>query len=112
MLKIKNTEKMGRGVFTTEIISKGTIIETAETIPFKNSDLNVGAKLNSYTFGINKRESLIALGIGSLFNHSTEPNVFVEIYKENKQYYLDYSALRDLEEGEELFIDYGYTPNV
>ncbi|KAF9025689.1 hypothetical protein BGZ52_008756 [Haplosporangium bisporale] len=50
----------------------------------------------------------LALGLGSMFNHSKEPNVGFQRDFENKM--IRYSTLRDVAPGEELCISYG--PNL
>ena len=49
--------------------------------------------------------NLLALGIGSLFNHSSRPNVDYRVHEETLT--IDYFAARDVPAGEELCIYYG-----
>lgn len=50
----------------------------------------------------------LAIGLGSMFNHSKEPNVGFQRDFENKM--IRYTTLRDVAPGEELCISYG--PNL
>jgi len=50
----------------------------------------------------------IGLGVGSLFNHSPNPNV--EWYVDGVNLIQNYYAIRDIEVGEELFSC--YNPNI
>ena len=42
-------------------------------------------------------------------NHSAEPNAYAHLESDGVVYFV---ALRDIEEGEEIYIDYGYDPTV
>jgi SET domain-containing protein len=63
--------------------------------------------LNCYVFEWNNHEkSAIALGYGSLFNHSSKKNV---TYKNNyRDKTIDFVATRNIKKGQQLFINYGY----
>ena len=54
---------------------------------------------------IRRRGMLLALGLGSLFNHSETPNV--DFRRDGPNATIRYYAARDIEQGEELFIFYG-----
>ena len=47
----------------------------------------------------------LALGLGSIFNHSNRPNIGYR--KDLEQETITYTALRDIGSGEELCISYG-----
>lgn len=107
-LEIKDAENKGRGVFTSEKISADTIIEIAAVIVMPHTDRIHLDKtlLHDYIFewGEAKDKCAMALGMIPIYNHS---------YKSNCDYYMDYDAhlmmiktVRDIEEDEELFINY------
>lgn len=111
-LFIMESEGKGRGVFTSMDISKGDVIESAHVIVLSNEDrLKVHETgLHDYYFlwesGEKEGEfqAAIALGYGSLYNHSKEPNCeFVPIYGENC---IEFIATRDIQAGEEICIKY------
>lgn len=109
MIKIKNTKKFGRGVFSTEEIKKGTLIEVSELIIFskKDSVYFEETKIQSYVYSY-KNGTAIALGIGSLFNHADNANISWELCtKKNKIFF---KTNRNIKKGEQLFINYGYDP--
>ena len=53
------------------------------------------------------KTSALALGHGSLYNHSDESNAFVEM--EDSTNLLYFYALKKIKAGEEITIDYGYS---
>ena len=73
------------------------------------NDLVGGMKngtLNTYFYLWDKKHVAVSLGYGSLYNHSYEPNARY-IHGEKQ---LTYRALRDIEEGEEITINYNFKP--
>ena len=77
-LYIKNIEDKGRGVFTTEKINEGTVIEEAPVVVMSHEDklLVDRTLLHDYIFdwGNDKNECCIALGLVSIYNHSYTSN--------------------------------------
>lgn len=105
-LYIGKSKLGGRGVFTSEPIAKGTPIEMAPVIVLDETETKMihETRLHDYYFIWNETGSAIALGYGGLYNHLSNNNV---------DYYMDYDfnqinffALRDIEAGEELTINY------
>lgn len=111
MFEIKVHKKMGRGLFATKKIKAGTVVEVSPVIVFDKVEgyFHTNTLMNHYVYSWgNKGESALALGHGSLFNHSSEANVN---YKTNlRAKTITFWAERDIEKGEQLFIDYGYDP--
>ncbi len=99
---------MGRGVFTTEPIPAGTVVEISPVIV-----MNAGERkhldqttLHDYIFewGDDLSQCCMALGYVPLYNHS---------YTSNCEYEMDFAAelirvtaVRDIVAGEEIFINY------
>jgi len=107
-LFIADSFNKGRGVFTSEYIPSGTIIETSPVIVMSKKDrlLLDQTLLHDYIFewGLNKNQCCLALGYVSVYNHS---------YQSNCEYQMDYEeelisikTMRHINEGEELFINY------
>ena len=107
-LYIASSEGKGRGVFTTEKINEGIVIEIAPVIVMEHSDRKLldQTLLHDYIFewGENKEQCAMALGWVPVYNHS---------YNSNCEYEMDFDELtisiktmRDIEPGEELFINY------
>ena len=107
MIEVKNTKKMGRGLFATENISANTKVHEAYFIKAKDEDVNLCPEFAKYVFGYNKKYSVICLGLGSLFNHSDEPSVEAFFAKNDNGEIMEFWSKRDIKKGEELFISYG-----
>ncbi len=110
LIRIGEAPGKGRGVFAVCDIPKGTLIERVPCLQVPEPeiyDTKEESALASYAFGWDEDTVIIALGYGSLYNHSFEPNA---------HYYTDapltqsYEALRDIREGEEITISYTGDP--
>lgn len=106
--KVRVYESVGKGlgVFATENIPKGEIIETCHLIPLtisQTSDI-----LKDYRFNYPKhlgQEYVIPLGFGCIYNHSDNPNADWFDHPEWKAF--NFVALKDIEPGEEICTYYG-----
>ena len=108
-LVVAVTGQKGRGVFTRKAIKAATIVETAPVIVMSSADRLLLDKtlLHDYIFEWQPEGAdmcCMALGNIPLYNHS---------YQSNCEYYMEYSnetmyvqAVRDIEAGEELTINY------
>ena len=107
-LYIAKTEHKGRGVFSSEKLSKGDLIEICPIIKLKKGALVHIDKTSLYDYYFlweeEGYEACIVLGYGSLYNHSLTPNAIV---------ILDYidgtikiEAAEDIPSGSEISIDY------
>ncbi len=107
-LDIQETQSKGRGIFTSEKIPADTIVEIAAVIVMPLGDRIHLDKtlLHDYIFewGDAKNKCAMALGMIPIYNHS---------YKSNCDYYMDFDAhlimikaVRSIEAGEELCINY------
>jgi len=106
-LYIAETNTQGRGVFTAEPISKGSVIELCPVIviPVKDFDRIHESFLHDYYFiWEGAGETAIALGYGSLYNHSEDNNADYEMDFPSQT--ISIIAQRDIVAGEEIFIDY------
>ena len=107
--EIKKTRKYGRGLYATRNIKAGEVVETSPVLILDEWEASkiTSTKLNLYVFDWGK-ESAIALGVGSLFNHSVRRNV---TYSNNaRTSEIVFTALCDIKEGHQLFIKHGYDP--
>lgn len=102
----------GRGVFAARSIEVGELIETAPVIiiPPEQTDRVLGSVLEFYVFDWWEDASgfAVALGTGSLYNHSYVPNVRYQ--KRFRDGLIEFRALRAILEGEELVMNYNGTP--
>lgn len=102
--------KAGRGVFAAAYIAKGEVIEQCPIIkiPEKEVPLLRKSELVNYYFlwGIYFNKVAIALGYGSVYNHSYEPNA---TYKKNMQEnVIDFVAIQNIKKDEEITVNYNY----
>lgn len=100
-------EAVARGVFAARDIARGTLIERSHCLMF-TAEEHVHAMrtvLQHYTFCAGGGVHFLALGIGSLFNHSDPPNVEYRVHRSEQT--ISFQACRDIKCGEELCIFYG-----
>jgi uncharacterized protein len=98
----------GRGVYAKCDIKKGELIEKCPVIEIPKHDT---ASLREtilvtyfFYFGKNKERLAVALGYGSLYNHSRKPNAKYKIIpKENM---IDIIALNNIKKDDEIVINY------
>jgi SET domain-containing protein len=111
-LYIMETEKSGRGVFTSIDLSSGDLIEICHVIEIPAVELPVIHKtvLHDYYFvwGEDNKSCAIALGFGSLYNHAIHPNADFILDFENKT--IEIMAITDIPAGEEITINYHGQP--
>lgn len=106
LIEIRWTATKGRGVFAREFIPAGTVFERAPVLVMPAGEV-LGTEddtvLSHYLFEWGKGTVALALGYGSLYNHSYSPNARYE--DEGRQVKL-YIAVRDIQAGEEVTINY------
>ncbi|MBM3702839.1 MAG: SET domain-containing protein [Actinobacteria bacterium] len=104
---------MDRGVFANKIFQPGELIETTPVIVISMAEWRIMKKtvLNNYAFSFEEdsQEMAIALGFGSLYNHSYNPNA--SYFKRIKEKVIDFYAIRLIKGGEEITINYNGDPN-
>lgn len=101
----------GLGVIAEEDIKKGSIIEKVPLLlmSMKEFSLIKQTKLYYYFFEYTNNHFAIALGYGSLYNHSFSPNARYLYNFKSKQ--LIIKAIKDIRKGEEIFFNYNYYPD-
>lgn len=109
MLTIKPSPGKGRGVFAQQAIPSGALIERAPVIvvPAGQWELMERTILFDYYFAWGK-DSALALGYGSLYNHAYTPNAY--FVKQFTQQVIDFIALRAIAAGEEILVNYNVDP--
>ncbi|EKD90541.1 MAG: hypothetical protein ACD_31C00001G0004 [uncultured bacterium] len=96
---------MGNGVFASSLIKKGEIIEVSPIIVLEFEEL-VDTKWNNlfnYYFWMDEYV-VLALGYGSLYNHSDDANAEYKIDQKSKT--ITFTASKDIKKGEEIFFNY------
>lgn len=107
---MKDTEKYGRGIFAIRNIKKGEFIEEAPVIVIPIKEWKLMKKkniLSNYVFRWEEDKAL-ALGYGSLYNHSYTPNARYHTNIENQS--IDFYAREDIQEKEEITVNYNGDP--
>lgn len=107
-LYIAPTPSRGRGVFSTEQINEGDVIEVCPILLIDAVELPIVHKtmLHDYYFlwGEEQNQGAIALGYGSIYNHITHSNTdFTFDYEADT---ITFFAVKDIAPGEEITINY------
>jgi SET domain-containing protein len=99
---------MGRGIFTSENIEAGTLVEVSPVVVMNNEERKLldQTLLHDYIFewGVSKDKCCLALGYVSIYNHSYRSNCEYEMDFELEQIIV--KAVHFIKAGEELFINY------
>ncbi|KAJ4482221.1 cytidine deaminase-like protein [Lentinula aciculospora] len=107
--RIKYSEGKGRGVFASRKIQRNTVVEISPVLfcgVEEYENFGKSTVLDHYTFKWKDGRTALALGLGSLFNHSTSPNVSYTLDSHTDS--IRYEAVRDIYPDEELCIFYGH----
>jgi SET domain-containing protein len=110
LIYIKRIKGKGRGVFARRPIAEGMIIERVPVILMPINLLVGGLEnplLAKFVFYRNRSTVALALGYGSLYNHSYTPNAR---YEDEAGPVMVYTASRDITPGEEITINYNGDP--
>ncbi|KAG1774839.1 hypothetical protein EV702DRAFT_974229 [Suillus placidus] len=106
---IKTAEGKGRGVYASCIIPPHTVIEVSPVLLFTRIEYEGYGRhtiLDHYTFKWRDGRMALALGLGSLFNHSSHPNVSYAIDPAHEC--IRYTSTRTVNPEEELCIFYSH----
>lgn len=99
----------GRGLYAARKIRKGEVVERSPVIVIPYHERVSGTTIEVYLFEWRRDDRALALGLGSLFNHSGKrSNITYNPVHQTKE--ILFVALRDIRKGEQLFINYGYDP--
>ncbi len=107
----RNISGKGRGVVATEPIARGETVERSPVIPLAHAD-SERPGLSDYAFAWGEdvpgsepgKECAIGLGYLGLYNHARPSNLKLSRHYADNE--MSVEALRDIEAGEELTIDY------
>lgn len=100
-----NIKDAGLGIFAGINYAHGDVVELTTFLSVEV--LGTSQLLDTYTFFNvqNPKESIFALGWGSVINHSHEPNLMViQDYERKRTVFI---AKKKIKKGEELTFDYG-----
>jgi SET domain-containing protein len=107
--ELKRIPGKGLGLFATQDIKEGDIIEEAPVLPMTPTERKHCAKtiLNHYMYPWRStRSACIAFGYGSIYNHSFTPNAD---WKQN--FKTIRMVIKDIKKGEEITVNYNGEPD-
>lgn len=107
-LEVQHAPGRGRGVFALVAFAEGEVIESCPVIPIPEEEVDAVGRtvLGNYFFkwGGTGDEGAVALGFGSLYNHTNDPNaMYVRKYE---LFVIDFVALRPIAIGDEITVSY------
>ena len=101
-----------RGMFTYQAIEAGNAIEVCPVVVFSKKERGVihNTILHGYyfTWGEDDQSGAIALGYGSMYNHSFQPNARFLVDFEMET--ISIRSIKDIAAGEEITINYNGDP--
>jgi SET domain-containing protein len=105
-VEVRRVRGKGRGVFARRPIETGEVIETCPVLVLPADSVeDVPAGIGGHVFEWGRGK--LALGYGSLYNHSYRPNArYVDLAGRTKVF----TALRDIAAGEEITVNYNGEP--
>ncbi len=114
--EIKVTSEFGRGLYSKGIVMHGQVIEYAELLVLSPEDTlkvnETDLKYYTFVFDAAKGQDCLVMGNGEIFNHSDVPNVHYKLVRHEGRTKMVFQALRHIEPGEQLFIDYNQDTQV
>lgn len=106
-VQVKEIRGKGLGVFAARDIVADEVIERCPVLVLSKSDVwQVDSTLSRYVFTWRDDQVALALGYGSLYNHSFHPNARCE---DRGRRCKQFVALRDIAKGEEITFNYNGT---
>jgi SET domain-containing protein len=109
-IEVKRVRGKGQGVFARRAIQKGEIIERVPVLVMTAEEFDEGlanTPLKDYCFGWGVDKVALALGYGSLYNHSYKPNARYDDVGHRTKAFV---AIRAITQGEEITINYHGKP--
>jgi uncharacterized protein len=109
-IEIKRVRGKGRGVFARRRIRRREVIERVPVLVLPEEEVRDAQSwtgLAGYCFRWSGGRLALALGYGSLYNHSYRPNAR---YEDNGRRIMVFTAIRDIGPGEEITVNYNGEP--
>lgn len=106
-IEVKSSPIHGLGVFATDFIKKGEIIEECPVITITNVEATISNILIRYRFLFPVKdpvEQCIPLGYGCIYNHSDNNNA---TWVDGRYRMFNFVAIKDILPGEEICTRYG-----
>lgn len=111
VIEVRRVKGKGRGVFARRAIAEGDLIESCPVLVVPSDDIQQGetwTRLGDYCFDWGRGTMALALGYGSLYNHSYQPNARYEDVSGHTKIFV---AIRDIDPGEEITVNYNGEPD-
>ncbi|MRI31864.1 SET domain-containing protein-lysine N-methyltransferase [Endozoicomonas sp. OPT23] len=112
MLYVSHSSGKGRGVFSNKKIQRETIIERCPVLELPPEQLeNIDqTELYNYYFSWGKemKAGALALGLGSIYNHSYTPNALYRLDMDDGV--IEFLAIKNIPANEEITINYNGSP--
>lgn len=104
---VARSRRHGRGVFAGRRFRAGEVVERCPVLRVSARDRAVLERtgLRGYVYQRRRGAGALALGLGSLYNHSSAPNAACELDLDDES--LVITALRTIAAGDEITISYG-----
>ena len=109
-IEVKQIKGKGRGVFARRLIAQGEVIERVPVLVLPVSETKTATgptRMSGYCFEWGRGTVAVALGYGSLYNHSYQPNAR---YDDESVQTKVFRAIRDIAPGEEIVVNYNGEP--
>ena len=109
-IEVKQIKGKGRGVFARRLIHDGEVIERVPVLVLPVGEIRSDSgptRMAGYCFDWGDGTVAVALGYGSLYNHSYLPNAR---YDDQSGQTKVFRAIRDIAPGEEIVVNYNGEP--
>jgi len=109
-IEVKQIKGKGRGVFARRLIHDGEVIERVPVLVLPVGETRTATgptRMSGYCFEWGRGTVAVALGYGSLYNHSYQPNAR---YDDESGQAKVFRAIRDIAAGEEIVVNYNGEP--
>lgn len=93
-----------KGVFATKDFAPGEVVERCPVLRLPERVIHDN-QLNDYVFELEEGTVGVALGYGSMYNHSKQPHVEYQFMEETDEMW--FVARRHIRRGEEVYTSYG-----
>lgn len=111
-LYLKRIRGKGWGAFCAKKIPRHADFDVTPllVLSVRESKALAGSKLEDYWYDFDKNRRAIALGLGSMMNHSSKPNCSFHFSKTKRT--LTFFSLKNIPAHTELTHDYGWAPEI
>jgi SET domain-containing protein len=104
------SEISGRGVFAVRDFNAGEVVEVCEVLIIPKKDIQWIDKTELYDhyYAWSEGRAVLALGLGSMYNHSYNPNCKYRVKLNLNK--IEFKSLQAINNGQELLINYNRDP--